>query len=648
MNEITKETVDRAAQGDRYAIEELYTLTYNDVYRSAKFLLQDEDTVLDIVQDTYVAAFQNLDRLTDRENFRPWVRRIATNKAKDYIKRKKPILFSEMAPEDGGEIDFRDERPDHYPELVLDRKETSRLVREILGTLSEDQRLVIGMFYYEQMSVKEIAEALGCSENTVKSRLNYGRRKVEVKVRDLEKKGTKLYSLAPLPFLISLLALEASAAEIPSATILAAVTAECAAAGTATASAAATAAGAGTKAAAGAGAKAAAGAGVKSALATKIAAGALAVAVAGGTVAAVASSGREKEYTREEVLAAYQEVSTFDERQWLRKWEKYDILSREAVELANGYGMGLLYCDLDLDGNGTEELLIGGYDPHHPYPDLLCVYTFDGEKAILAFPADPHSLVDDPGLPFDINISLAPGDHIFQYWGDRNTQNDFFDFYVLCRLSPDGFTPEVTEVFVADPLTDEMTFGDQRLSAFEFGMKYLNFTDSRQHWKVLVPPRGSDDLRAGDTVDLVESGVLPPEAPAVPYDTEGPTGPAVEEGDLFEVLMANIRAAMAVSGKEYDSDPQVYDERYAGLGEGVVWLLTHRGDASPMSVWSTQRDLDGDGQAELCIARGYDAEYAEPIAVYYRDGRVLFGDALYELPGLFPGEGAPEWDLIEE
>ena len=218
MNEITKETVDRAAQGDRYAIEELYTLTYNDVYRSAKFLLQDEDTVLDIVQDTYVAAFQNLDRLTDRENFRPWVRRIATNKAKDYIKRKKPILFSEMAPEDGGEIDFRDERPDHYPELVLDRKETSRLVREILGTLSEDQRLVIGMFYYEQMSVKEIAEALGCSENTVKSRLNYGRKKVEVKVRDLEKKGTKLYSLAPLPFLISLLALEASAAEIPSAT----------------------------------------------------------------------------------------------------------------------------------------------------------------------------------------------------------------------------------------------------------------------------------------------------------------------------------------------------------------------------------------------------------------------------------------------
>ena len=54
------------------------------------------------------------------------------------------------------------------------------------------------MFYYEEMSVREIAETLGCSENTVKSRLNYGRRKVEAKVKELEKRGTRLYSMAPL------------------------------------------------------------------------------------------------------------------------------------------------------------------------------------------------------------------------------------------------------------------------------------------------------------------------------------------------------------------------------------------------------------------------------------------------------------------
>ena len=61
---------------------------------------------------------------------------------------------------------------------MLDRKETTRLMQEILAGLGEDQRMVIGMFYYEEMSIRQIAETLGCSENTVKSRLNYGRKKI--------------------------------------------------------------------------------------------------------------------------------------------------------------------------------------------------------------------------------------------------------------------------------------------------------------------------------------------------------------------------------------------------------------------------------------------------------------------------------------
>ena len=76
---------------------------------------------------------------------------------------------------------------------------------EIIDTLPEDQRVVISMYYYEGMSVRQIAEELGITENTVKSRLSYGRKKIETKVLDLEKKGTKLYGLAPIPFLLLLL-----------------------------------------------------------------------------------------------------------------------------------------------------------------------------------------------------------------------------------------------------------------------------------------------------------------------------------------------------------------------------------------------------------------------------------------------------------
>ena len=320
MTEITAQMINLAAKGNQTAIEDLYRLTYNSVYKSAKVLIQDEDAVLDIVQDSYVKAFQSLDQLDSPENFKAWIKRIATNKAKDYLKKKKPVLFSEMAGEDGEEIDFRDEQPDHYPEVVVDRKETARLMKEILDALSEDQRLVIGMFYYEEMSVREIAESLGCSENTVKSRLNYGRKKVEVKVRELEKKGVRLYSMAPLAFLLSLFSVEASAAEIPSQAVLEAVVAKCTtAAGMAGAAGAGVkaATGAGAKAATGAGAKAAAGAGVKTTLATKLAAGALAVAVAGGGIAAALSdSGPKMDFTREELLAFYQEACHDNCRLW--------------------------------------------------------------------------------------------------------------------------------------------------------------------------------------------------------------------------------------------------------------------------------------------------------------------------------------------
>ena len=59
-------------------------------------------------------------------------------------------------------------------------------MKEIIESLPEDQRAVIGMYYYEELSVKEIAAAMGASESAVKSRLKYGRSKIEAKVLELE------------------------------------------------------------------------------------------------------------------------------------------------------------------------------------------------------------------------------------------------------------------------------------------------------------------------------------------------------------------------------------------------------------------------------------------------------------------------------
>ena len=218
----TEDIILAAIAKEEQAITYLYTETYNSVFQVIRPLIKDEDTALDILQDAYIKAFESLAQLEKPEQFRAWVKRIAQNKSKDWLKKKKPTLFSEMRPDDeGGEIDFLDDREFAQPDVIMDKKETRRLLWDIIDSLSDEQRLVVSMFYFQEMQVKEIAAELDTSENTVKSRLNYARKHIETKVLALEKKGTKLYSLAPLPFLLWLIR---SGAETPSAATLTEIT----------------------------------------------------------------------------------------------------------------------------------------------------------------------------------------------------------------------------------------------------------------------------------------------------------------------------------------------------------------------------------------------------------------------------------------
>lgn len=214
MNSYT-EAVQKAMKGDQEAYTYLYEKTYTKCFYLAKKFLNSEHTAQDIVQDAYVKAFKSLDTLEDPEKFQSWIGTIVSNLAKNELKRRKVTLFSETENEDGQDISdtFVDDRVSVQPEVVMDQNETTRLMKEIIDTLTDEQRICVTMFYMEQMSVKEMASVLEVSENTVKSRLNYGRQKIKDKVLDLEKKGTKLYGLAPIPFFLLLLKEDVKAAQ---------------------------------------------------------------------------------------------------------------------------------------------------------------------------------------------------------------------------------------------------------------------------------------------------------------------------------------------------------------------------------------------------------------------------------------------------
>lgn len=282
-----EELVGRARRGDTDAVSALYERTYSKVYYTVKSMIKNEDDVLDVLQDAYLKAFTHLNSFEGGEKFLPWVKQIAANTARDRLRRKTPALFGELTADETqtpAEERIPDERPAALPEASLDAAETQRLIREILDSLPDDQRAVVGMYYYEELSVREIAEALGVSESAVKSRLLYARRKIEARVRDLEKKGTKLYGAAPLPFLLFLLRSQQANAARPDPTLLqrvleASQTAAQTGAGSAQAAGASQAAGA----AAGAGAAGTAAAGLAG---WKLALALIAMAVAGGGIVA--------------------------------------------------------------------------------------------------------------------------------------------------------------------------------------------------------------------------------------------------------------------------------------------------------------------------------------------------------------------------
>ena len=207
----TTELVIYAQKGNQQAITALYNLSYKPAYAVAFKMTGNEDDAFDVLQDAYIKAFNSLDQLTDPSGFIPWFNKITANKCRDFLRSKKNvIMFSDMEydnGEDSFELEFEDESTAFQPEERADYSDTKRLVAEMLDNLPADQKMVLLMYYVQDMSIKEIAEALDISENTVKSRMNYGKKKMRAQAEDMEKKGYKLRvsAVAVIPFLIWML-----------------------------------------------------------------------------------------------------------------------------------------------------------------------------------------------------------------------------------------------------------------------------------------------------------------------------------------------------------------------------------------------------------------------------------------------------------
>ena len=160
-----RELLRRVGDGDREALAPLVDRHYRRLYRIVLAYLRDPDEALDGVQETFVKAYTHASRWNGASEVGPWLTRIAVNEAIDRYRRRRrrAASFEPMQAEPAG---------GDSPERGLRAREASERLQEALVALPEKHRAVFVLRHHEEMSLQEIATALGLRLGTVKSCLH--------------------------------------------------------------------------------------------------------------------------------------------------------------------------------------------------------------------------------------------------------------------------------------------------------------------------------------------------------------------------------------------------------------------------------------------------------------------------------------------
>lgn len=211
-----KELVSSAKSGNKKSFDKLYEITHNDVWYNCLSLLKDEENAKDIMQETYITAFLKLDTLNDEQKFCGWITSIAVNKCKNKLKGKVEYQIDD-------EVLITEAETDELmlPEEYITKTEKRKVLLQIMeDTLSFNQYQTVLMFYFDEMSISEIAQGLEISEGTVKSRLNSSRAKMKTAIEDYENKsGDRLHGVVFVPFFTTIFKEEAKSLAVPNITI---------------------------------------------------------------------------------------------------------------------------------------------------------------------------------------------------------------------------------------------------------------------------------------------------------------------------------------------------------------------------------------------------------------------------------------------
>ena len=174
--------VERAKLGDEEAFAQLFIEFSKSIYYTALRMTKNEHDAHDVVQETMIALHKNLQSIRDAKSTVAYVNKIASRQALRLLRKRIP----EYGRDDTEDAlhNTAQENGDFIPEEYIAQKEKREYIVSMIDELTDTQRTAILLFYYKQLSIKQIAETLEVDESAIKMRLSRARAVLREKVKN--------------------------------------------------------------------------------------------------------------------------------------------------------------------------------------------------------------------------------------------------------------------------------------------------------------------------------------------------------------------------------------------------------------------------------------------------------------------------------
>jgi len=171
MDEISdKKLVEDFLNGDQAAFDLIVGRYFRAVFNFVYKIIPETSSAEDITQDAFLKAWRNIRKYDTGRSFKTWIFTIAKNTAFDHLKKKKELSFSAFMDDEGNSFLENVRSGEPLPDEIIMKEDMPQKLEKAIVALPPKYKVVMDLRYKEDMSFPEIAEVMGESQNTIKSR----------------------------------------------------------------------------------------------------------------------------------------------------------------------------------------------------------------------------------------------------------------------------------------------------------------------------------------------------------------------------------------------------------------------------------------------------------------------------------------------